>query len=164
MSEKVQRYHHEYVAQGCRHVAVPGGEWVRYSDYAKLEVENEELRGWRAQVTAAVGSGRGGARYGDVADQIKRDRAENERLREALEDMCWQFADRADGDPPKIWTMGLSALEGAFDVLGWTDPKDAPEIRCDEPGCERVRTCGWLSPDGYRNTCYEHWKAIQETE
>jgi hypothetical protein len=29
---------------------------------------------------------------------------------------------------------------------------------CDEPGCQLVAGCGWPSPDGYRRTCYDHWK------
>jgi hypothetical protein len=42
-----------------------------------------------------------------------------ERLEQALESMCWQFAYR-DGDV--LGTYGLSALEDAFSALGWDDP------------------------------------------
>lgn len=28
---------------------------------------------------------------------------------------------------------------------------------CDEDDCKKNAGCGWPSPDGYRNTCYEHW-------
>ena len=28
---------------------------------------------------------------------------------------------------------------------------------CDEPGCDFAASCGWLSADGYRNTCGQHW-------
>lgn len=29
---------------------------------------------------------------------------------------------------------------------------------CDEPDCTRVAGCGWPSPEGYRNTCFPHWR------
>ncbi len=56
-------------------------------------------------------------------------------------------------------TNGLSALEGAFELLGWDDPHIDKGSRCDEPGCKKQISCGW--PDGkgkYRRTCGEHWK------
>jgi hypothetical protein len=27
---------------------------------------------------------------------------------------------------------------------------------CDEPECWEPASCGWKSPTGYRNTCYDH--------
>jgi hypothetical protein len=27
---------------------------------------------------------------------------------------------------------------------------------CDEPGCERLRSCGFPTATGYRSTCWEH--------
>ena len=27
---------------------------------------------------------------------------------------------------------------------------------CDEPGCDKDVSCGWVSPAGYRHTCYQH--------
>ena len=35
---------------------------------------------------------------------------------------------------------------------------DQIEGVCDEPGCESGNSCGWPSPDGYRRTCFEHYK------
>lgn len=29
-------------------------------------------------------------------------------------------------------------------------------LLCDVEGCERLVTCGWPSPDGYRRTCHQH--------
>jgi hypothetical protein len=75
------------------------------------------------------------------------------RLREALEGMVNQFA-YWGGEG--ITTGGLSALEDAFDVLGYSDPQPAPWRGCDEPGCKREGTSGWPSPTGYRHTCHEH--------
>ena len=83
-----------------------------------------------------------------------------EGLKDALEGMVTQFAywsDSAGG----YHTGGLSALEQAFDVLGWDDPHPAPEAQCDEPGCTKQIEAGWPSPDGYRRTCSEHYHAAQ---
>jgi len=76
-------------------------------------------------------------------------------LAEALEDMVYQFAYWAPG-VGGFTTGGLSALEGAFELLGWTDPHVAPEVQCDEPGCLQRATCGSPTENGYRRTCGEH--------
>lgn len=39
---------------------------------------------------------------------------------------------------------------------GWLYSVD-PEI-CDEEGCLEDVSCGWCSEEGYRNTCYNHYK------
>jgi hypothetical protein len=72
---------------------------------------------------------------------------------EALENMAWQFAYYNAGT---LTTGGLSALEEAFEVLGWDDPHPAPGRLCDEPDCTNEGTCGWPSPTGYRQTCFGH--------
>lgn len=80
--------------------------------------------------------------------------------REGLEDMVRQFAywsESAGG----YWTGGLSALEGAFEILGWSDPQPAPEARCDEPGCMKQRTCGIPTEAGYRSVCGDHYMALR---
>jgi hypothetical protein len=82
-------------------------------------------------------------------------------LTECLTDMCYQFAYQHD-DPCRIGTGGLSALEDAFDLLGWEDPHPTPEMQCDEPGCEKHAGCGWPSPNGYRRTCGQHMKIERE--
>jgi hypothetical protein len=57
------------------------------------------------------------------AIEIERLRAVNEQLTDALKDMVWQFAYRGvKSGKENIHTGGLSALELAFDVLGWVDP------------------------------------------
>lgn len=92
--------------------------------------------------------------------------ARNRQLEDALSDMANQFAyyteGRADGEPG-LRTGGLSALEHAFDALGWTDPHPAPWRVCDEPGCRKEGTMGWptrpggTGPNGgYRHTCWDH--------
>jgi hypothetical protein len=88
-----------------------------------------------------------------------------EELREALEDMVCQFAYWSDG-VGGYTTGGLSALEDAFEVLGWSNPHPAPEACCDELGCKRRADCGWPSPTGYRRTCGEHyaWRKMPDAK
>jgi hypothetical protein len=46
-----------------------------------------------------------------------------DELRETVEDLVRQFAYRTSVDGVPAYTAGgLSALEGAFAVLGWDDP------------------------------------------
>lgn len=73
--------------------------------------------------------------------------------REALEAMVHQFAywdDKAGG----YTTGGLSALEDAFEVLGWDDPHPYPSGRCHR--CKRQATVGTPSKAGYKWSCHEH--------
>ena len=78
--------------------------------------------------------------------------SKDEALRGALESMVNQFA--YDNDRGEYHTGGLSALEEAFDVLGWDDPHPRPaELLCDVLGCSRQSTRGWNSTNGYRRTC-----------
>ena len=76
---------------------------------------------------------------------------------EVVEDLVIQFG-YATENPPGVGTMGLSALEGAFELLGWEDPHPLPTMGCDEPGCGKRSTCGWPSGTGYRRTCGDHWR------
>lgn len=84
----------------------------------------------------------------------------SDEYKEALEDMVWQFAYKADGKgrkPPVMFTGGLSALEHAFDVLDWPDPKPCPESSCDIKGCQRWPGIGQPRPNGdYWNICGAH--------
>ena len=83
------------------------------------------------------------------------------KYKDALEGMVWQFAHRGVRDnKPILWTGGLSALEDAFEVLGWTDPKyfeDMEDI-CDVEGCMEwvvSQGTGWAET-GYWCLCREH--------
>jgi len=82
------------------------------------------------------------------------------KLREALENMVWQFGykDVHDGKPV-IHTAGLSALEDAFEVLGWDDPKYLPEegYTCEIQGCVEPIVCGTHWGDRlYLHLCSKH--------
>ena len=78
----------------------------------------------------------------------------------ALEAMVGQFGYRGvKNGKPMIWTGGLSALEEAFEALGWEDPHyvNDESMECDIEGCHE-----WRSPqivwDGvYVLICHEHF-------
>jgi len=79
--------------------------------------------------------------------------AEIKQFRAALESMCKQFAFWGS---PGLWTGGLSALEQAFDALGWDETHPSPELVCSEEGCNERVTCSTPATDGYRLTCSKH--------
>jgi hypothetical protein len=88
------------------------------------------------------------------------------RVREALEDMVYQFGYYTVKDgQPAIGTGGLSALEEAFEVLGWDDPYVIPDpVWCDAPvtpRCPNRPTSGTPTPDGYKHFCHEHFSYWQ---
>ena len=80
-------------------------------------------------------------------------------LREALESMVWQFGYRGvKNGKPNIHTGGLSALEEAFEALGWDDPHYLPEegCTCEVVGCMQADTCGTHWGDLYLRLCGQH--------
>jgi hypothetical protein len=85
-----------------------------------------------------------------------------EELREALEDMAWQFAYKGVKNGKSVLhTGGLSALESAFIALGWDDPhfiEDYDGVICDVEGCAEFVTnqgSNW-SDRGYWCLCFKH--------
>lgn len=92
------------------------------------------------------------------------------KLREALEGMVYQFGyDTVKDGQPALCDGGLSALEDAFDALGWDSPYVIPDpVWCDAPvvpRCPRRTSCGTPTPDGYKHFCSEHyhlWQAAQK--
>ena len=80
-------------------------------------------------------------------------------LREALESMVFQFGYRGvKNGQPTIWTGGLSALEEAFEALGWDNPTILPEegLTCEVEGCMEEDTCGMRWGDMYLRVCSQH--------
>lgn len=79
--------------------------------------------------------------------------------KEALEGMVWQFGYRTVHDgKPNINTGGLSALEDAFEVLGWEDPHYLPEegCTCEVVGCMEPDICGTHWGELYLRLCSKH--------
>ena len=80
-------------------------------------------------------------------------------MKEALEDMVWQFGYRGiKNRKPVIHTGGLSALERAFEALGWEDPHFIPEEgnTCEVKRCLEHDTCGTHWGDLYLRLCGKH--------
>lgn len=81
---------------------------------------------------------------------------------EALEGMCQQFAYPVSiGGIPCLTTGGLSALEVAFDVLGWKEPYPTPWHKCDKEGCGEHFTCGTPTKNGYKRFCGKHYREYE---
>ena len=62
-----------------------------------------------------------------------------------------------------MYTGGLSALEDAFELLGYPDPKPTPERECAVSGCSSEATCGMPTPDGYKRICAKHFREATNT-
>ena len=88
--------------------------------------------------------------------------------KEALEDMVWQFAHRGTkGGKSILWTGGQSALEHAFGVLDYHDPKFIDDIDgciCDVEDCpEWVEAQGGMwANTGYWCLCRIHSDAYRK--
>ena len=85
----------------------------------------------------------------------------------ALQAMVWQFAYRGHkGKSRMLHTGGLSALEEAFDALGWADPHNATEHSegCAYKRCGKWTSIGTPTPAGYKHFCSgEHEQAFKAT-
>jgi hypothetical protein len=85
------------------------------------------------------------------------------KYKEALEDMVFQFGYcGVKNGKPVIHTAGLSALESAFEALGWNDPHYLPEegYTCEVIGCMEADTCGthWGDSKLYLRLCPKHYQ------
>jgi hypothetical protein len=100
---------------------------------------------WEAQALEA------GVRIAELEARVR-------ELRVALESMVYQFG--YDDGKGNFWCGGLSALEEAFETLGWGVKHPIPKgMLCDEPDCKQRATCGTPTPSGYRSVCGEHYRA-----
>lgn len=97
-----------------------------------------------------------------LADGVEDRLAYGNRLVQALEGMVWQYGLRviSDDGRPALGTGGMSALEQAFDALGWADPHEVSGSNlCEIVDCAEWRTSG-MDWDGlYLGLCSDH--AIQ---
>ncbi len=81
--------------------------------------------------------------------------------REIIEDLLHQFA--YDTQHGALCTGGLSALESAFDYVGWEDPHPLEEeLICNDESCDKRATCGTPTDTGYQRLCSDHYHAAQE--
>ncbi len=95
-------------------------------------------------------------------------KVEMNRYKDALEEMVWQFAYRGVKNGKSVMhTGGLSALESAFETLGWSDPKEVDDMDgciCDVEGCAEWISCqgGAWSETGYWCLCSDHYHSARE--
>lgn len=87
-------------------------------------------------------------------------------LKEFAEDVARQFGYRGTTpDGRAAYTAGgLSTLEWAWSLLGWPDPKPAPECECQEEDCHEWASGGRPTPDGYKWLCSRHYLACEARE
>ncbi len=77
--------------------------------------------------------------------------------RDALMSMVQQFAYWGQqGGVGGYVNGGLSALEEAFDILGYDEFIPAPDAECCASGCHSKANCGTPTSDGYEWTCGKH--------
>ena len=138
-------------------------ENLRYND---METNLEEiLERWEKQIATPYSKLSNKEKASDmeqvdrywplISQALAQAEVRSNEYKDALEDMVWQFGYKADGKgrrPASLFTGGLSALEHAFDVLGWLDPKPCPEGECVVKGCHNWATCG--TPKGAKNGQY----------
>lgn len=80
-----------------------------------------------------------------------------------IEDLVNQYAyEGTYRGRPALTTGGLSALESAFDALGWTDPYPAPWRKCQVPRCRKWIEGGAPTPKGYKHMCGDHLRENEE--
>ena len=81
-----------------------------------------------------------------------------------IEGLLHQFAYDSSGNPgvgAALSTGGLSALEAAFDYVGWEDPHPLEEeLICNHESCSERATCGTPTDTGYQRLCYDHYAAV----
>jgi hypothetical protein len=65
--------------------------------------------------------------------------SDEERLRDALESMVRQYANWLPGPTGGYWTGGMSALEEAFEALGWEDRTRRPRWSVTSRGATNSR-------------------------
>lgn len=84
-----------------------------------------------------------------------------------LEDMAWQFASRIESNGQLYLSdSGLSALESAFDALGWESPHavDPVGLQCEHAECIDWSAGATIMPDNmYVQLCSEHLRHAEKT-
>lgn len=90
---------------------------------------------------------------------------EPEEIKEFAEDVIRQFGYHGSVNGRPAYTAGgLSTLEEAFGIVGWDDPRPAPECECEEDGCHEWASSGRPTPDGYKWLCSRHFAAYEARE
>ena len=147
-----------------RFLATITADRERIADLKKRVGELEDNAKWQANKILQQHKNLG--EYPEVCQENSDLISQLARMKEALEDMVSQFADRSPYKGNLCFnTMGLSALELAFDTLGWDDPQPCPDgLECEYKDCHQASTCGTPTKDGYKRLCGKHYQAFTEGE
>lgn len=151
-----------------KRLALPPGVWQEMTDEQRMELQEipvpskQELYYRLFEIEEILC---------DAEDDYDLDRLRelveaDETLREFAEDVALQFGYHGTtSDGRAAYTAGgLSTLEWAWSLLGWPDPKPAPECECEEEGCHEWASGGRPTPDGYKWLCSRHFAAYEVCE
>lgn len=148
-----------------KRLALPPGVWQEVTDEQRMELQ-------AIPVPPVTGLYYRLATIEDIlGDDYDLDRLRElvevrDTLKEFAEDVARQFGYRGTTpDGRAAYTAGgLSTLEWAWSLLGWPDPKPAPECECQEEGCHEWANGGRPTPDGYKWLCSRHYLAYEARE
>lgn len=91
-------------------------------------------------------------------------RSRVEELEAGLKSMVVQFAYWSEKDGGGLWCGGLSALEEAFDLLGFNGFWKRNDLACQFEGCSERADCGTPQDDGpYLWLCQKHYCYVVDT-
>lgn len=148
-----------------KRLALPPGVWQEVTDEQRMELQ-------AIPVPPVTGLYYRLAAIEDIlGDDYDLDRLRElvearDTLKEFAEDVARQFGYRGTTpDGRAAYTAGgLSTLEWAWSLLGWPDPKPAPECECQEEGCHEWANGDRPTPDGYKRLCSRHYLAYEARE
>ena len=159
-----------------KRLALPPGVWREVTREQRMEMQEipvpskQELY-YRLFQIEEILCDSAGDNDPDAEDEYDLDRLRDlveadKTLREFAEDVARQFGYRGTTpDGRAAYTAGgLSTLEWAWSLLGWPDPKPAPECECQEEGCHEWANGGRPTPDGYKRLCSRHYLAYEARE
>lgn len=151
-----------------KRLAIPPGQWQEVTREQRMELQEipvpskQELYYRLFQIEEILRDGEGDYDLDRLRELVVADKT----LKEFAEDVARQFGYRGTTpDGRAAYTAGgLSTLEWAWSLLGWPDPKPAPECECQEEDCHEWASGGRPTPDGYKWLCSRHYLAYEARE
>ena len=151
-----------------KRLALPPGVWQEVTDEQRMEMQEipvpskQELYYRLFQIEEILCDGEDEYDLDWLRELVE----VRDTLREFAEDVARQFGYRGTTpDGRAAYTAGgLSTLEWAWSLLGWPDPKPAPECECQEEGCHEWANGGRPTSDGYKWLCSRHYLAYEARE
>lgn len=151
-----------------KRLALPPGVWQEVTREQRMELQEipvpskQELYYRLFQIEEILRDGEDDYDLDRLRELVEADKT----LKEFAEDVARQFGYRGTTpDGRAAYTAGgLSTLEWAWSLLGWPDPKPAPECECQEEDCHEWASGGRPTPDGYKWLCSRHYLAYEARE